>query len=74
MLEGGWQDRYLYAIEGFGDLEEGLASLEKLIRDTGDVGKAAEACLEKMTSHDMELEVVGMVILLIEFRRMQEND
>jgi hypothetical protein len=73
MLEGRWQDRYLDFIREFGDAEEGLASLEKLIRDTGYVGKAAEACLEKMSIDDMGIETIGMVILLIEYRRMQKK-
>lgn len=74
MSEGRWQDIYLDFIREFGDVEEGLASVEKLIRDTGKVGKAAEACLERMTSDDMGIETIGMVILLIEYRRMQENE
>ena len=75
MFEGRWQDRYLYSIKDVcGDPEEGLASVEKLTRDTGKVGDAAVRCLERMSSDGMESEVVGMVLLLIEYREMQKNE
>lgn len=70
MLEGRWQDRYLVHMKDFGDPEEELEKLEKLIEDAGGVGGAAVRCLERMTSDDM-IEVVGMILLLMEIRGMK---
>jgi len=72
MLEGRWQDRYMGYIEDYGNPDEELQKFEKLIEDTGKVGEAAVICLERMSGDDM-IETVGMILLLMEVREMQEK-
>jgi len=74
MIEGRWQDRYREYIvdDEIGDPEEELDMLEKLIEDTGKVGEAAVKRLEQMSRYDMAIEVIGMMLLLVEFRSMMD--
>jgi len=73
-----WQERYKEFVskegEGAYSPDEELVALEKLIRDTGKVGKAMVMCLERMLSDDMYVETVGMGILLTEFREMMAGE
>jgi len=74
MIEERWQDKYMeyIAYDEIGDPEEELDMMENLIYDTGKVGEAAVKLLEQMTRDDMAIEVDGMMLLLLEFRKMMD--
>lgn len=48
------------------NIKSEVDNIVTLIAETGDVGRSAAKCLERMTADDMAVESVGIVILLEE--------